>query len=122
MIHPETHIVKQEDIRLAGPQDKCLYCGSKIGELHKIDCVMRNKTVVIRATIDYVIEVPEFWDKDNIEFHRNGSSWCASNFVSELEELDKNVGCLCSFVDFEYVREATEDDEENCGYKGEIND
>jgi hypothetical protein len=119
MIHSETHIVKQENIRSAGPQDKCLYCGSKIGELHKSDCVMRDKTIVIRAIVEYVVEVPEFWDKDNIEFHRNSSSWCVSNFVNELEELDKNVGCLCSFVNFEYVHEATKNDEEKYCYKGE---
>jgi hypothetical protein len=117
MIHPETYIVKEDAIRPAGSQDRCLYCNRALGAEHKPDCVMRNKTVVIKAIIEYVVEVPEHWDKEQIEFHRNLGSWCSSNFVDEINELEEKIGCLCSHTNFKYVREATEEDEEKCAYK-----
>jgi hypothetical protein len=115
MIHSETHIVTEDSVRKAGKQDECFYCNNKLGDLHKLDCVCRDKTVVVRATIEYVVKVPEFWDDYNIECHRNESSWCSDNIIGELEELEEKHGCLCNFVNFEYVREATKEDEEKMG-------
>ncbi len=114
--------VGSHGIRPAGKPDRCFYCGEALGEEHKDTCVIRSRTVVIRATIEYAISVPENWDTQLIEFQRNDGSWCADNFISELEELrdrktedlggGMKIGCVCEMTSFEYVREATPEDEE----------
>lgn len=80
----------------------CFYCYEPIGGLHKDDCVCFTKKVKVRAIIEYEIEVPNFWGKGNIEFHRNEGSWCSSNIIEELEALDKK-DCLCGCTTFEFV-------------------
>lgn len=42
----------------------------------------------------------------------NEGSWCFDNVLEELNNLSNRAGCLCSFSNAEYIREATEDDEE----------
>ena len=65
-------IVKEEDERPAGKgTGKCFYCASKIGEEHEWECVIRTRKVLVRAVVEYEVEVPESWNKENIEFHRN---------------------------------------------------
>lgn len=87
----------------AGKIGHCCYCQQEIGTPHKDDCVCIKKKVRVRLTIEYEVEVPSFWDKENIEFHRNGSSWCASNLLEELEKIEKEQGCLCPVAEFEYL-------------------
>jgi hypothetical protein len=116
----EDWTVGEEGVRPAGKPDECFYCHSKVGDQHAAECVIRKRTVVVEMTIKYVIDVPEAWDESNIEFHRNESSWCANNARQELLELfdyvDKAGGsCLCDRVQYKYVREATENDEKDCG-------
>lgn len=98
---------------------KCRHCGAPLGAEHVADCVCRQRTVVVCMAIEYVIEVPEHWDADNIEFHRNESSWCAGNAQSELDALfeytKENGDCVCLLTKYSYVREASEDDEDKCG-------
>ena len=101
-------------VRPAGKPDECFYCGAKVGEQHKANCVIREKTIVTRMTIDFVDSVPESWDEDLIDFHYNDSSWCATNVLHRLEERS-NFHCLCDVASFEYLRDATEEDEENWG-------
>lgn len=101
-------------VRPAGKPDECFYCEAKVGERHKPNCVIRKKTIVTRLTIDFVDSVPENWDKDVIDFHYNDSSWCASNILNRLEERD-NFRCLCDVASFEYLRDATDEDEEKWG-------
>lgn len=114
MIHSETHMVTaKHGPRPAGEPDRCFYCGMMIGFEHRSDCVMRDRTVVLKFSIELVVRVPENWNKDDIEFHRNESSWCASNIIRELG--DGNA-CLCSSK-IEYVREATERDEEQLWFE-----
>ena len=101
-------------VRPAGKPDECFYCEAKVGEQHKPNCVIREKTIVTRMTIDFVDSVPESWDEDLIDFHYNDSSWCATNVLHRLEERS-NFHCLCDVASFEYLRDATEEDEENWG-------
>lgn len=109
MIHEETHIVDQKAIRPAGRNDECFYCQKKLGEEHKEDCVLRERTVVMKYSFYIVIPIPENWSKHNIEFHHNEGSWC---FDSAIEELKRIKKCLCGVGYAEYIREATVDDEE----------
>jgi hypothetical protein len=112
-------LVSDRDVSNSSDSTMCCWCRSKLGEEHEVECVRRKATVVVRMLIEYVIEVPESWDDDQIEFHRNDSSWCAGNAASELEKLfeymEKRGDCPCMRVKYDYVREATEDDEDACG-------
>ena len=64
---------------------------------------------------EIVIDVPEFWDRETVEFHYNEGSWCSSIMDIWLTRMEKHKGCLCHFAEFTYLREATEDDEEYHG-------
>ena len=84
----------------------CFYCHQPIGSKHNDDCVLVMKTVVIRMTVVYEVDVPNHWDEDSIEFHRNESSWCASNAIRELDErFGGGDECMCCRAEFEFVRE-----------------
>jgi len=60
-------------------------------------------------TIEYEVDVPSRWGKENIEFHRNEGSWCADNGLDELQELAEKKGCLCeTSVFYEYIKDSSE--------------
>lgn len=102
--------IVEKDTRPEG-DIKCFYCSQPVGKPHKDDCVIWTREVVVRMTVEYAIEVPHFWDKEMIEFHRNDSSWCANNALDELAELENGNHCLCPVAKFEYVREKSEESE-----------
>lgn len=81
----------------------CFYCLQKIGEDHLPTCVLINKKARVKMTVTYEIDVPNTWTEENIDFHRNESSWCASNAIKELEAWDDENGCLCPVAEFEVV-------------------
>lgn len=78
---------------------------------------MRKRTVVIRATVEYVVEVPEDWEAHDVEFNRNEGSGCANRIQTEMERLATAHGCLCGLVDFAFVREASIEDEATLGVR-----
>lgn len=82
----------------------CFYCNQYIGEPHLDECVLIQKKVRVRATIEYDIEVPNYWQAEELEFHRNEGSWCSDNMIRELEDLP---GCLCHHVEFEYLKDTS---------------
>jgi hypothetical protein len=107
--------------RPAGRPDECFYCRVKLGEEHKLDCVMRQRTIVARYEYEVVVVVPEHWTAENFEFHRNESTSCADNTLRELKtnaerraELAKDPepfpysGCFCFHFKAKYLREATD--------------
>lgn len=120
--------VRPGDNRPAGKPDECFYCNQKMGWQHKPGCVILQKSVVIRVTLQVVVDVPRDWKKDNIESKYNDSSWCASSFVGDLERWRERVDaigeenakaqglygslgqCLCPVFEADFVRDATEDD------------
>ena len=89
--------------RPADMNGKCFYCQQSIGSYHKFDCVLINKRVKIRLTVDYEINVPVGWRKEMIEFHRNDGTWCSDNLVKELQEIITTDTCLCPLTNFEYL-------------------
>lgn len=89
-------LVTERAMRPASVARECFYCKRKIGETHKDDCVLVHKKVVIQVTIEYAIEVPANWTKEQVEFYRNEGSWCTDNMLAELDELRTAGGCLCS--------------------------
>lgn len=120
MISPVT----DNGIRPAGKQDECFYCGVHIGEPHQRDCVLRKRTVVLEMKIQYVVEVPSFWDKASIEFHRNDSSFCSGNDVELIAKqaaaAGEHVCNTCARTEVTFVREATEEDMEEMGFNAEM--
>jgi hypothetical protein len=66
--------------------------------------IKRYKKVLVEATIKYEIEVPADWDGRMIEFSRNDGTWCASNIIEELKELNKKEDCLCSYVSYKFIK------------------
>jgi len=93
-----------------------------LGEPHAEDCACRSRTVVVRAIIEYTVSVPADQTPESIGFCRNESSWCASNLLDEIDAIDSVKGnCLRQFTRFEYVREAsTEDEEASFGAAGRL--
>jgi hypothetical protein len=100
------YIVSRDAMRPASLEEMCFYCHQPIGQEHKESCVLIKKKVKVRMTVEYIISVPNEWDKDQIEFHRNDSTWCADNAIKELEEFSKG-GCLCQYTNFEYLGDET---------------
>lgn len=113
MIRGNNTVTTDNGPRPAGPSHRCFYCDKELGLCHAHDCVIPTRTVMVRAVIEYPIEVPESWAKEKIEFHRNLGSWCSGNIVEELRALSE---CLCPITAFAYVREATEQDHKTAGF------
>lgn len=100
----KTHyIVTKKATRPGGRKDQCFYCNQKIGDNHKDDCVLLQKTVKVRAIIEYDIKVPAHWKKHNVEFHRNDGTWCSANIIEELETLVENGNCLCQSTKYKFL-------------------
>jgi hypothetical protein len=97
--------VTEDDVRPARPDGTCFYCEVPLGGQHDPECVCRERQVVIDMTIRLVVEVPEAWDRENIEFKYNDSSYCLSNLMDTIEEADDR-GCLCHCAKVDYVGEA----------------
>lgn len=102
-IDRDTLVVRPGDNRPLGKADECFYCSQPMGSLHLATCPIPSKKVKVRAIVEYEIDVPIYWDKTNIEFQRNESTWCAGNMIQELEELEKEIGCLCPVIRYEVV-------------------
>lgn len=73
--------------------------------------MMKNKSIVVRLTIDYVVSVPEEWDENMIEFHRNESSFCVGTDIRDLATLIELTDiCGCSSSSVKYLRDTEQDD------------
>lgn len=105
--------VADHGIRPNGQPDRCFYCDAAKGDQHRMGCVIRQRTVVVRTIVEHTIDVPEDWGKSNIEF-TEGSS-CSDNLIERLNLLSERLDeteCTCGMVEIEFVREATAEDEE----------
>lgn len=105
----EYPVVKKDDygIRPAGKPDECFYCHSKVGEKHKKDCVVVCKKVKLKATIEFITDVPNDWDDEMINFKFNGSTWCVNNLIDDLHKWETNTedDCLCNYTEIKLVEE-----------------
>lgn len=101
--------VKDNGVRPAGDPHKCFYCGQEITQPHKEDCVCRERTIVLRLSLEYVVAVPAYYTEKDILFHRNEGTFCMDNDIDRM----KVDGCFCAASDVAYVREATEEDMRN---------
>lgn len=115
----EHWIVSDYSVRPARPDGTCFYCRAPLGTEHNIGCVIRSKSVLVDVKIRMVIEVPEDWGPDLIEFARNESSWCASNIVKDIVAQEEHMGCMCGITEITYIDEASKQDEEHLGVNWE---
>lgn len=98
-------IVRSDDDGLRGSTPGvCFYCNQPIGESHSRDCVAIHKKVLVEFTFQYEVEVPYSWTPEDIEFHRNYSSWCASNAIREIDNLNESEGCLCGLASTRFLK------------------
>ncbi len=98
------YVVTSKAIRPAQEvRDRCFYCDRLIGQCHEDSCILISKKVRIRAIIEYETSVPSKWTANNINFYFNEGTWCASNFINEIEKREKEYGCMCSHMVFEYM-------------------
>lgn len=108
--------VSDEGIRPAGPKDECFYCRAKVGGTHGMECVIRQRTVIVELTIRVAALLPEWWDADAIEFKYNESSSCKSGILEDILAMQNRMrpagNCLCGAGEVTFVREATAEDEE----------
>lgn len=96
--------VKEEDERPNGKgSGKCFYCTALIGEYHDGKCPLWKKQMLVRMTLEYPVEVPNYWTKEDLEFHRNEGTWCGDNAIQELKNLPEET--VCANAKFEYVKE-----------------
>jgi hypothetical protein len=114
MKHPETYKVTQNDLYRGTQQ--CCWCHATLGQDHEVQCVRRKRTVMIQVTLEVLVEVPEHWTEENINFYYGESSWCGSNIIPELKKYEKDNRCICDrYKGVDYVREATVKDEKRAG-------
>jgi len=102
--------VTEKATRPAGNAGECFYCREAIGATHKDDCVLLTKKVKVELYIEHIETVPAHWDKDDIEFRFNESTWCATNALDELTELyGKDDGpCMCPVTTVRYIEDESE--------------
>ena len=64
----------------------------------------QEKTIKLRATIDYEVVVPIDWSDDAINSYFNDSHWCQSGALDDIKEFQKTIKtCLCGLVYIEYL-------------------
>ncbi len=56
----------------------------------------QNKNIEIK--INLPMEFPLDWNKEQIEFYLNNSSYCCDNLIRSLQEYSKKHGCICSIT------------------------
>lgn len=102
-----TFIVTADAQRPASMDGRCFYCRSEIGDAHDPTCVLLVRSIRIRMTVEYEIDVPASWDAEMIEFHRNAGTWCANNAIDELRDRfepdDIESPCMCGAATFAYA-------------------
>lgn len=101
-------IVTEAAMRPVNTERCCFYCRQPIGGHHERDCVLIRKKVMVRMIVEYEVDMPAYYGKDETEFQRNDGSWCADNAIDELKKITKEGGCLCGITRFEYIKDASE--------------
>src|SRR5215813_8134156 len=113
MIHPESFkVTKENGPRPTGLPDKCFYCGRSTGQDHEESCACRQRTVILRFSVEIltVVGAGDAYTSQFITERFNNSTWCKSNALPLIERASED-DCLCGIASCVYEREATEEDE-----------
>ena len=69
-----------------------------------------HKRVAVCMRVVYERIYPKDYTPYDIEFHLNESSWCTSNSIRDLQELEEEEdGCLCRRVHYTYVEDVEDE-------------
>jgi len=102
-------VVTEKAMRPASPERCCFYCHQAVRDIHKDDCILVKKKVMVEMRVQYEIEMPADWLAFDIEFNRNDGTWCADNAVDELQAIiDRDEGCLCNRTEFRHIKDTSE--------------
>ena len=71
-----------------------------------------RKKVLIKITVEHIIDVPYEWDEEMVNFYLNDSSHCASNDLLDAAEDRFRDDNTSSWLDLDatYIRDANNDD------------
>lgn len=105
MSRPVVTMKNVAPITKAAGKNECTWCGASVGLPHKDECVVPKRVVTLEVTFRVPMPVPQSWTPDQIEFHRNESSWCASNWLHDLERFCGDQRCLCAYSNTRYIGE-----------------
>jgi hypothetical protein len=98
--------VTEDNVAPAGKAGQCTWCGAKIGELHKQDCVVPRRPVKLQVTFEIESQEPFTWTQEQIEYHYNKGRYCGINWIYRLEHIaEKNNDCLCDITSVKYKGE-----------------
>jgi hypothetical protein len=97
-------LVTKKAMRPVSEEKRCFYCHQPIGEYHLDDCVLIEQKATVKMIVEYEVNVPFSWDKEDVEFNRNEGTWCSDNAIEELKKLSKKEGCLCSVAKFKCLK------------------
>lgn len=97
------YIVTKEATRPNGNKTACFYCRQPIGTEHHATCVLIKKKVQVQVTFLREMEVPAHWEKDDMEYHWNDSSWCVNNLFRDIGEHIGGESCMCPFTEIIYM-------------------
>ena len=86
---------KDDGIRPAGKPDECFYCNRKVGEPHGRDCVMVDRKIRARYTIEVITDdTHRNTDEDTVVWHNH--LWEDVNVPFREDEI---VGLLCELAE-----------------------
>ena len=60
---------------------------------------VKNIEIKINLPMDFLQD----WEKEQIEFYLNDSSYCCDNLIDLLQEYSKKYGCICSITSCKVV-------------------
>jgi hypothetical protein len=104
-------LVGEDALRPARPDGTCFYCHTPLGEEHARGCPMRQRTLFVEATVQWVEAIPEDWTpadiEDWVESDREGESRRAHLAFANVIDHEG----LAEITAARYVREATAADE-----------
>jgi len=75
------YTVTKKAMREASAKEECFYCHQPVGECHKKDCILVKKKAVVRAKIEYEVNIPACYDYGNTLYFYNKLSHCISNII-----------------------------------------
>ncbi len=104
-------IVGEFSVRPKGNPGECFFCKHKLGMQHAKDCAIRERSVVVRATIDVTAYVTEDMPNAMITEAFNDPEWLQGELGYLLELLIREPYRLHEVSTVQYLREATSIDE-----------
>lgn len=97
--------VTEKSMRPNSVDKRCFYCGQIVGAKHLNTCVLIQKRVKLRFTVEYETDRPAFWDKETTEFFYNESSSCMNNVIGEISAYaeENDYPCMCGLGKIEFI-------------------